>query len=387
MTRANATFPGGNAVSKSETPTALPISRPSLPALDDYVRLLESIWESRMLSNFGKFALRFERTAQDYLGNPWARSVVNCDIGLVLSIAALEAPPDSECLVHSFTFNSTVNAVLWNRLRPVFVDIDPSTLNADVADLERRVTSRTRAIVVTHVFGSPFDVDRVLEIARRHGLKVVVDAAHGYGAAYRGRRIGHPSLGNLQVFSLSGTKQVTCAEGGLIAASSEEEVSRIEYLRAYGFQNDYVSRVVGMNGKLSEIHAALACLAAERVEDVMAARQRIAGRYREGLADVSGLRFQELLPDTRSSYKDFAILCPGRRDDLASHLAQAGIQTKKYFLPLHTMPAYAPFRSADDDLADTEAVAASVLCLPIFNELSDADVDRVSRAVADFYGA
>lgn len=339
-----------------------------------------------MLSNFGKFAVRFEKTAQDYLGNPRVRSVVNCDVGLVLSIAALAAPPDSECLVQSFTFNSTVNAVLWNRLRPVFVDIDPGTLNADVADLERRVTSKTRAIVMTHVFGSPFDVDRVLEIARRHGLKVVVDAAHGYGAEYHERRIGHPSLGNLQVFSFSGTKQVTSAEGGLIAASSEDEVSRIDYLRAYGFQNDYVSRVVGMNGKFSEIHAALACLAAERVEDAIAARQRIAGRYREALADVPGLRFQELLPDTRSSYKDFAILCPSGRDELASHLAQAGIQTKTYFRPLHLMPAYSGYRSAQDDLADTTTVADAVLCLPMFNELTDADVERVSQAIRDFYG-
>ncbi len=142
-----------------------------------------------------------------------------------------------------------------------------------------------------------------------------------------------------------------------------------------------------MNGKLSEIHAALACLAVEHAEEAVSARQRIAARYRAALAVVPGLRFQEHLPETRSSYKDFAILCPGRRDELAAHLAQAGIQTKKYFLPLHTMPAYAAFRSAGDDLADTEKVAESVLCLPMFNELSDADVDRVSGAVADFYRA
>ncbi len=118
----------------------LPVSRPTLPPLDRFVELLEDIWESRMLSNFGKYAVRFEEKAQAYLGNPWARSLVNCDIGLVLSLAALELPEGGECLVQSFTFNSTVNAVLWNRLRPVYVDIDPKTFNVDVADLERRIS-------------------------------------------------------------------------------------------------------------------------------------------------------------------------------------------------------------------------------------------------------
>ena len=182
----------------------LPVSRPSLPPLPDFERLLEDIWSTHMLSNFGKYARRFEGVAQEYLANPWVRCVVNGDIGLVLSLAALEIPEGSECLVQSFTFNSTVNAVLWNRLRPVFVDIDPKTFNVDVWDLERRIGPHTRAVVVTHIFGSPLDLDRVLELARGRGIPVVVDAAHGYGAAYRGIRIGDPRLGDYQVFSLSG---------------------------------------------------------------------------------------------------------------------------------------------------------------------------------------
>ncbi len=364
----------------------LPVSRPSLPPLADYVALLEDIWQSRMLSNFGKYARQFEERAQTYVANPWTRSVVNCDLGLVLSIAALEIPAGGECLVQSFTFNSTVNAILWNRLTPAFVDIDPRTFNVDCGDLERRITAATRAIVVTHIFGSPLPIDRVLEIARRHGLPVVVDAAHAYGASFRGLRIGDPRLGDFQVFSFSGTKQMTCAEGGLIAAATAEGARRIEYLRAYGFQNDYVSEFVGINGKLSEIHAALACLAAGSIDEAVGARQRKAQRYQAALVREPGIRFQEILPDASATYKDFAILCPERRDDLAAALEAGGIQTKKYFRPVHGMPAFRRFQSPSDDLDDTIAVADSVLCLPMFNELADDDVDRVSEAVLRFYG-
>ncbi len=364
----------------------LPVSRPSLPPLADYFELLEDIWQSRMLSNFGKYALRFEEKAQAHLGNPWTRSVVNCDIGLVLSLAALELPEGAECLVQSFTFNSTVNAVLWNRLRPVFVDIDPRTLNVDAGDLERRISSRTGAILVTHIFGSPLDVGRVTAMASRRQIPVVVDAAHAYGATYRGLPIGAASLGDFQVFSFSGTKQLTCAEGGLVAAANSTLAGRIEYLRAYGFRNDYVSLVVGLNGKLSEIHAALACLTVDAVEEAVGARNAKAARYRERLAGIPGLRFQEHLPECRPTYKDFAILCPERRDALADELAKNGVQTKKYFRPLHPMPAFERFRTADDDLRDTEAVSDAVLCLPMFNELSDADVERVSGMVLQFFG-
>ena len=365
----------------------LPVCRPSLPPLDEYSRLLEDIWSSRMLSNFGKYARRFEEKAQAYLGNPFARAVVNGDLGLVLSLAALDLPEGGECLVQSFTFNSTGNAILWNRLRPVFVDVDPRTFNVDVGDLERRLGPSVRAIVVTHIFGSPLEIGRVLELARAHGVPVVVDAAHGYGATYGGKRIGAPGLGDYQVFSFSGTKQITSAEGGLVAADRAELAERIEYRRAYGFQHDYVSRVLGLNAKLSEIHAALACLTMDEVDRAVETRNRLAALYRERLAGVPGVSFQVHLPDSRPAYKDFAAVFPDRRDALAEFLAAEGIQTKKYFRPLHPMPAFAPYRTRDDDLADTEAAADTILCLPMFNDLTEADVDRVCDSVRRFYGS
>jgi dTDP-4-amino-4,6-dideoxygalactose transaminase len=364
----------------------IPVSRPSLPPLDDFERLLKDIWESHMLSNFGKYARMFEEKAQAYLGNPWARSLVSGDVGLVLAMAALGIPEGAECLVQSFTFNSTVNAILWNRLRPVFVDIDPRTLNVDTTDLERRIGAATGAILVTHIFGSPGEIGQVLALARARGIPVVVDAAHAFGATYRGQKIGEAGLGDYQVFSFSGTKQVTSAEGGLVACASEDLASRVEFRRAYGFQQDYISRCLGLNGKLSEIHAALGFLNLDRVDAVIESRERKASLYRDALAGVAGLRFQEPLPECRSSHKDFAILCPERRDELAERLAERGIQTKTYFRPVHQMPLFESYRTAGDDLRDTVTVADAVLCLPMFNELSDGDIAAIGREIRRFYG-
>lgn len=363
----------------------LPVSRPSLPPLRDYVEQLEKIWSTRLLSNFGTFARELESLAQSYVGNSNVRATVNCDLGLLISIAALEIPADSECLVPSFTFNSTLNAVLWNRLTPRFVDIDSETFNIDIDDMRRRLGPRTRLIVATHVFGSPVDIEPLLSLAASHRIPVVFDAAHAYGAAYHGTKIGNARLGDFQVFSLSGTKQVTSAEGGLIAARSEEHIARIELLRAYGFNYDYISRVIGINGKISELHAALGTLTLPAIDEVVRRRNEIASQYRARLSTIPGIHFQQVLPDCVSAYKDFAILCPSRRDELAEHLERRGVQTKKYFRPLHEMPAYQKLRTDGDDLRDTMTVSSRVLCLPIFNELQDDDIEMVTGLIGDFY--
>ena len=366
-------------------PVTLPIARPSLPPLEEYVGLLREVWQTRMLSNFGPMARRFEASVQAQTGNPLCRAVASADVGLVLALAALQLPEGGECLLPSYTFNSTINAVLWNRLTPVFVDVDPRTLNLDPADAARRLGERTVALVVTHVFGCPADLPALGALVSSRGIPLVADAAHAFGARLGDRAIGDASLGAIQVFSFSGTKAVTSAEGGIVACATPELAGRIEKLRGYGFLHDYVSEHVGLNGKLSELHAALGTLTAERIEEVVAWRNRLAGRYRSRLGGVPGLAFQELLPGARSTWKDFAVLLPAGRDALAARLGQLGIQTKRYFRPLHSMPLFERWRRPDDDLSDTDRVSENVLCLPIFNDLSEDDVDRVCDAIVAFH--
>jgi len=356
----------------------IPIMRPELPPLERYVALLQEVWDSHMLSNFGVFAKLFEARAQAFLGTPRVRCVASGDIGLIVALKALDLPAGGEAIVPSFTFNSTVNAILWNGLTPVFADIGPQTLTVDPADVERLLTPRTAVIVATHVFGAPCDADALRRVAA--GRPIVYDAAHAFGTRYRGRPAG--TLGDLEVFSFSGTKLVTSGEGGLIAAATDDLVRRIEFGRAYGFQDDYESHFVGINGKLSELNAALGVLTVERIEQAVERRAAIAARYRTSLADIPGLAFQHVDARDRSTYKDFALLVPGR-DALEARLAAAGIQTKRYFRPCHTMRGYRGH--ATRPLPRTEETYARILCIPIFNELSDDDVDRVVSVVRDHF--
>ena len=216
----------------------IPITRPELPPLEDYTDLLREIWASRLLSNFGAMAQHLEAMTSEYLAVP-TRVVVSGDIGLTITIAAMALPKGSACLVPSFTFNSTINALLWNGLRPVFVDIDKSTFTMDPDDAlaAAREAGDVSLVIATHVFGNPADSDRLGSLARDFGARLLFDAAHGYGASRGEVKVG--SLGDAEVFSLSGTKPVTTAEGGLIATRDEELLERIKLLRGYGFFADY----------------------------------------------------------------------------------------------------------------------------------------------------
>ena len=362
----------------AEKPTnTIPIMRPSLPLLDDYVRRLERIWNSRMLSNFGENVRELESKAQKYLENRNVRAVSSGDTGLMIGLAALDIPRDSECIVTPFTFNSTINAVIWNGLRPRFVDTDPQTFNLDPSAVENAVNSRTKAIVATHVFGNPCDVRALSEIAHDHNIRLVFDAAHGYGSVYKGKKIGN--FGDLEVFSLSGTKLVTGGEGGLVACVDDAISHRLELLRNYGFLGDYSSQYVGLNGKMSELNAALACLTIDTIEDAVKRRNEVAALYVKELSNEAGFQFQRIEEDCRCAYKDLGVRMGSARSSVEKALTARGIQTKRYFLPVHKMPAYSRFNR--EPLPETEGIYEDILCLPIFNEISDSLVRDVCQAV------
>jgi dTDP-4-amino-4,6-dideoxygalactose transaminase len=356
----------------------VPITRPALPALGDYVGLLEGVWASRMLSNFGALATALEDQCRAYLDAGYVLSASSGDVAVTLAIRALDLPPGSGVLVPSFTFNSTVNAILWNGLRPVFVDIDPETLTIDPADA-RRSAGDARAIVATHVFGVPAAVGQLSELASDLGARLVFDAAHGYGSLVDGRHVG--TFGDAEVFSLSGTKPVTSGEGGLFTTADPNLAERFRYLRAYGFQGDYNSRFVGLNGKLSELHAALGLLTMARIEESLAIRARHVEAYLAGIGAIRGVTVQRVPAGTRSTYKDFAVLFADHptRDRVEAALTADGVQTKRYFRPCHTMDAYRAY--ADRPLPVTEDVYDRILCLPLFEDLADADRDRIVAVV------
>ncbi len=357
----------------------IPIMRPDLPELSEYVALLEKIWDSRMLSNFAEYSKQLESIASDYLEVP-ARTVVSGDIGLTCAIAALQIPPGSTCLLPSFTFNSTVNAVLWNQLIPVFVDIDPRTLNLDLGSAETIAgLSGPKLIIATHVFGNPADSEGLGLLAQKHAAKLLFDAAHGYGSIRDGAKVG--GLGDVEVFSLSGTKPVTCAEGGLVTSHDEDFLQRFDYYRAYGFQGDYNSIHQGLNGKMSELHAALGTLALPMIEGALSRRHEQVDRYRRNLSGIDGLSFQEVREQDRSTFKDFAVILGSNRERemVENALAAQDVQTKRYFRPCHRMDAFRPY--AMSSLPATEDIYRRILCLPAFASLEDAQIDSICETL------
>ena len=353
----------------------IPITRPELPELEKYTALLKQIWASRMLSNFARFQQELEGIASDYLG-VGVRAVASGDIGLTIAISALNVSPGSSVLVPSFTFNSTINAVLWNQLVPVFVDIDPETFNVDPVDARRKAeASGAELIIATHVFGNPVDVESLSRLAADCGARLMFDSAQAYGSSWDGQKVG--GLADIEVFSLSGTKPVTTAEGGLVSSRDEELLERIDYFRAYGFQHDYNSVCQGLNGKMSELHAALGTLTLPTIDASLDQRDEQIARYKQRLEGHDAIAFQSVRSEDRSTYKDLAVLfrSQAEREAVEASLKEREVQTKRYFRPCHTQTAFEPF--ALESLPVTEDVYSRILCLPLYASLRDEQIDVI----------
>ena len=357
---------------------AVPIMRPHLPPLDQFTQLVAELFETRMLSNFGKYTGLLEERASGLLDHPSPLCVSSCDIGLTLAWQALECPP-GEVIVPSFTFCSTVNALRWNGLEPVFADVDPQTYCIDVEDVRRLITPRTVGIAAVHVFGLPAAIEPLEGLAREHGLKLIFDAAHGLGGRYRGTALG--AFGDASAFSLSGTKLVTGGEGGLVTFRDPADAERFTFLRAYGFKEDYNCRYVGLNGKLSELNAALGWLSLDLLEDALARRHAQVERYRRRLADCPGLSWQLVPPECVHGYKDLAVRFrkPEQRVAAEAALAAAGVMTKRYFFPVHRMEVYREFTNRF--LPVTDHLHERLLCIPLYYDLSDDRIDGIAGII------
>lgn len=356
----------------------IPISRPSLPEFDIYVDGLKKIWESKYLSNFAYYANRYEELGKKYLGVKYARILGNADVGLILGLSILDLKPGDEIVLPSFTFNSTANAVKWNQLKPVFAEIDEDSWCIDPKDVEKKITNRTKAILATHIFGNPCRINELRKICDRYNLILMFDSAHGYGSLYQGKKIG--TLGDIEIFSFSGTKVVTSAEGGLMTTNKKDLYEKMTLARNYGFIDDYNSIRNGANGKISEMNALLGCLNLAKNEEQVIRRQEIAKRYRDELRGVGDIKFQKIENNDRSTYKDFGITT-NFRDELAKFLEGEKIQTKKYFRPIHLMDWY----QDDIRLPVTEKIADKCLCLPIFNEITAEEINTVIDVIKNFY--
>jgi dTDP-4-amino-4,6-dideoxygalactose transaminase len=362
----------------------IPLVRPTLPPYDDRLaQQVAELFETGMFTK-GKYLREFEARMAEYLGVKYAVAVSSCTLGLLLTYHGLGLK--GEVIVPSFTFMATVHPLVWVGAEPVFVDIDPHTWNVDPAKVEAAITERTTAIVAVHNFGNPAPVVELEAIARRYGLKLIFDAAHGFGSLYRGRPVG--GFGNAEVFSLSPTKLLVAGEGGIVATNNDLLAEHIRVGRDYGNPGDYDSAFPGLNARLPEFNAILGLRSLEMLEENTLRRNRVAAAFRERLGQIPGLTFQHIHPEDRSSYKDFSLLVDEAafgltRDELALALKAENIDTRKYHdPPVHIHKAYRHlYPRYRDALPITEDVACKSLSLPIWSHMDESTVDGICTAI------
>ncbi|WP_453932013.1 DegT/DnrJ/EryC1/StrS family aminotransferase [Acidovorax temperans] len=355
------------------------VTQPYLPSLSEFVPYLEKIWHSHVLTNGGPMHQQLERALGEYLGVEHIALFNNGTVALLTALQALRI--SGEVITTPYSFVATAHSLLWNGLKPVFVDIDPVTLNMDPAKIEAAITPQTTAIMPVHCYGTPCDVDAIQKIADIYNLKVIYDAAHAFGVCRDdGSILRH---GDLSVLSFHATKVFNTFEGGAIVCPDVKTKQRIDQLKNFGFVDEVTVVAPGINGKMSEINAAFGLLQLQHMDKVMARRRDIDARYRQGLKGIQGLQVVDESSATTANYSYFPILINGdypiSRDALYQCLKDHGVFARRYFYPLISeFPMYRGLPSAKpSNLPVATDIANKVLCLPIYPALSDLDVERV----------
>jgi dTDP-4-amino-4,6-dideoxygalactose transaminase len=365
----------------------LHITRPPLPDKKDVYRKIDEIWDSQWLTNVGSQHREFEIELKKYLNVPNISLFCNGTLALQLACQALRL--SGEVITTPFTFAATPHVLYWNRITPVFCDIDPQTFNLDPARIESLITPNTTAILPVHVFGYPCDTQNIREIADRYGLRVIYDAAHAFGVEINGEKIGN--FGDLSMFSFHATKIYHTLEGGALTFKDESLRERLEFAKNFGFKGEESIVVPGINAKMNEFQAAIGLLMLDLVEDEMQKRKNLTMIYRDRLSEIPGINFRTEMPGVKHNYYNFVITVDQNtfgisRDDLYDNLKAYNIFTRKYFYPLCShFQCYRQYPSSSSkNLPVAEQIANEVLSLPLYGDLKEDDINKICDII-DFF--
>jgi dTDP-4-amino-4,6-dideoxygalactose transaminase len=331
---------------------------------------IESILSTGMVTK-GRYMREFEQALCEHLGVKNAVAVSSCTSGMMLTHKALGLSGD--VILPSFTFMATASALAWAGLRPIFADVDRDSNNLDPAAAEAAITPQTTAIVAVHQFGNPADIKGLQKVAERHGLKLIFDAAHGFGARYHGEPVG--KQGNAQIFSLSPTKLLITGEGGIVATNDDTLAAQIRMGREYGNDGNYDSAFAGLNARMPEFNALLGLHSLEKLEQAACNRNETAALFQEVLGQLPGIGFQQVRPGDRHSYREISLTIDPKsfgltRDELALALAAENVDTRKYYEPpVHKQTAYRPYYDGKP-LPNTDWLSSHSLSLPMWSNMS-----------------
>ena len=356
------------------------VTSPLLPNLDEFSESLKEIWESKWITNNGQFHQKLEAALAEYLKVPYVSLFTNGTLPLLTALQALRIT--GEVITTPYSFVATTHALWWNGIKPVFVDIDPSTGNIDPQKIEAAITPRTTAILPVHVYGKPCDTEAIQAIADKYGLKVIYDAAHAFGVEVNGESL--LNAGDMSTLSFHATKVFNTIEGGAMVMHDEKTKQRIDYLKNFGFANEVEVVGPGINSKMDEIRSAYGLLNLKQVDAAIAARQKVAVAYREALRNVDGISFWDDMPGVRHNYSYFPIFVDAKkygmtRDELYMKMKDQGVWGRRYFYPL--ISEFSTYRglesSRPENLPNAHRMADTVICLPMHHALREEEINRV----------
>jgi dTDP-4-amino-4,6-dideoxygalactose transaminase len=358
------------------------VTQPHLPPLEEFIPYLQQIWDSKWLTNNGTLHQQLEEKLAEYLGVKYISLLSNGTLALIFALRALNI--QGEVITTPFSFVATTHSLWWNKITPVFVDIEPEYLTLDPDKIEAAITPQTTAIMPVHVYGNPCQVDKIQQIADKYGLKIIYDAAHTFGVKEGGNSI--LNQGDLSALSFHATKVYSTIEGGAIVSHTAEMKHHIDNLRNFGFQGETVVEEPGINAKLNEIQAAYGLLQLKYVDGFIEKRKKITELYRELLKDIKGIRFLNDIDGISHNYSYFPVLVDEKeygmsRDELYEKLKKHTIFGRRYFYPL--ISEFEPYKhlasSSKENLPVATKLAEQVLCLPIYVDLERIDIERIIR--------
>lgn len=351
------------------------VTQPSLPPLSEYVKYLEKIWETGTLSHNGPMVQEFEKKLAEFLSIQNFVAVSNGTIAIQMAIKALKL--SGEIITTPFTWIATLSAIQWEKCTPVFCDIDPDTLNIDVTKIESLINNKTAAILPVHVFGNPCNVFEIERIAKKHNLKVIYDAAHALGSTVAGKSV--LEFGDISTVSLHATKLLNTGEGGGCITNKAELNQILQNIRFFGFDNKRCVVEEGLNGKMSEINAALGLANMNYFSTILRDRKKKYKIYTDGLKSKKSMKFQKLNGDG-CNYSYFPIVFHEEIDltRVIKHLEDNRVYPRRYFFPsLDTLYLTAGANNS----SISSAISRRILCLPLYQNLEDAEINGIIKLV------
>lgn len=355
---------------------AIHVTRPSLPAFEEYVTEIRNIWDNYQMTNNGEKTRRFESELKRYLDIKNISLHVNGHIALESIIEALDL--SGEIITTPFTFASTTHAIVRKGILPVFCDINFEDYTINTELLESKITEKTMAIVPVHVYGNICDVEEIERIAEKYGLIVIYDAAHAFGVRYKGKGIAN--FGNAVMFSFHATKVFNTIEGGAIATNDKELAEKLNCIKNFGITDDESVNYIGTNGKMNEFQAAMGICNLRHIDEEIEKRKAVVKRYRERFEGIKGIKLVKPQADVTSNYSYFPVVFDGykySRNEVYELLASNNIFTKKYFYPPTNSFACYKDRFGTSETPVASYVAERVLTLPLYAGLGLDDVDRI----------